>query len=265
MLRAFMSQWVALRRPRLLLGVVGAMVAAAAVATAIAVSTAGTASGTSLPPAATASTLADVASASGIATGIGGASALLGAIALAVAASIVAAEFSNGTIRTLLIREPRRTRLMAGRWMAIGSLVALAAGAAVLTSIAVAFVAARSRGIDTSLWTSPDGLRAAGGALIWTPASAVGYAALGAALGALLRSPGLSVGVGLAWVLPIESILASSWEQAGDLLPGRLLNALAQGGTGDVTLAVAAGGAAVWAVGLAAGACTAFARRDVVS
>lgn len=265
LLRPFTSQWVVLSRPRMLLGVLAAMIGAAVVATSISVSTAGTDAAVAGPPGSATSTLADLASVSGLVTGVGTASGLIGAIALAVAASVVAAEFSNGTIRTLLIREPRRTRLMAGRWLAIAGLVAMTAAAAVLASILVAFVTAEARGIDTSAWTSPDGLRAGRDALITAPASAVGYAALGVALGALLRSPSLSVGVGLAWVLPLENIIVTSWEALGDLLPGRLLNALAQGGTDDITLTAAAAGATAWSLGLAAVACAAFSRRDVTS
>lgn len=265
LLRTFLSQWVTLSRPRMLFGSLAAMIAAAVVATSIAVSTADTDSPTAAPPGSRISTLADVESASGIVIGVGTAAGLIGAIALALAASIVAAEFSNGTIRSLLIREPRRTRLMIGRWVAIASLVAMAALAAVLASILVAFVAAGARGADTSLWTSSDGVRAAAEAFITVPASAVGYAALGVALGALLRSPSLAVGIGLAWVLPLENILATSWEAAGELLPGHLLNALAQGGTDEIALGVSVVGATVWAGGLAAAACAAFARRDVLS
>jgi hypothetical protein len=36
------------------------------------------------------------------------------------------------------------------------------------------------------------------------------YGLFGASLGVLLRSPGLSIGIGIAWVIPIEAIIVGA-------------------------------------------------------
>lgn len=264
MRRALLAQWTALGRPRTLAALLGAVVLAACLATALAVGPAGE-QATGGPGAPAGSSIAALEPASGMVEGIASAASLVGAIALAFGASVVAGLFSGGTVRGMLVREPRRLRLLAGTWAAVASLVAAAAAVAVPVSAGLALAIAGARGLDTSAWTSAEGLGELLGALASVPASAVGFATLGVALGALVRSPGLAVGLGLAWALPAESLLSAAWDGAEGVLPGRLLAAVAEGGSAEVGLAAAAAGAALWAAAAAAGAAAAFARRDVLS
>jgi ABC-2 type transport system permease protein len=262
--RALLAQWTALGRPRLIAGLLGAVALATGIATAIAVGTAGSEPG-GRPGAPGGATIADVERASGVVGGVETGASLVGAIALALGASVVAGAFSGGTVRNMLVREPGRVRLLAGTWAGIATLVAAAAAIAVPLSAGLAFAIAGARGLDTSAWATGDGLGELLGALVTLPASAVGYATLGVALGAIIRSPGLAVGAGLAWVLPLESLLAVAWDGADRVLPGRLLAAVAEGAGAEVGLAAAAAGAATWAAAMAAAAAASLARRDVVS
>lgn len=90
-----------------------------------------------------------------------------------------------------------------------------------------------------------------------------GCPGFGTALGVLLRSTAVALGVGLAWFLPLEHIIQQSWVGASRWFPGLLFEAVARGGTTETSYAralvlgllVAAGGLVVGAVS--------FARRDV--
>ncbi len=261
--RAFMSQVVSLRRPRVVLGILGATVGAMVLATALAIGTAGDAAVARGPGAGVG--LSDVTGATGIVSGVDFAATLIGAIAFSLAAAMLGGEFTAGTIRNLLIRLPRRIPLLAGRTLAIATLAALSALVAVAATVPAALAAARSRGLEVSAWWTSEGMRALAEAGATLPAAAAGYALLGAAAGVLLRSPTLAIAIGLAWMLPVESILTATWDDAGRLLPGSLLTAVAQGGTGDVAMGAATIGALAWIAVLTGLAWWTFSRRDVTS
>src|SRR5438128_1453012 len=59
----------------------------------------------------------------------------LGIVAVGIVAYSMAQEFTNGTLRNLLVREPRRLHLMAGKALGLASFVA----AAVVLAVTVAF------------------------------------------------------------------------------------------------------------------------------
>jgi hypothetical protein len=60
----------------------------------------------------------------------------------------------------------------------------------------------------------------------WRPARSAG-----AAIGVLVRSTPLALGLGIAWLGPVEHILQLSWSNAANWLPGLLFDAIATGGT----------------------------------
>jgi ABC-type spermidine/putrescine transport system permease subunit II len=93
--------------------------------------------------------------------------------------------------------------------------------------------------------------------------ASVGYGLLGAALGVLLRSPGVAIGTAVAYVLPGEAIIvAAIWSNGDRWLPGRLLSALSQGGTSDVSYSHALVTLLVYAVVISVGILALFRRRD---
>jgi ABC-type transport system involved in multi-copper enzyme maturation permease subunit len=161
----------------------------------------------------------------------------------------------NGGMRNLLVRQPRRVRLLAGKLLAVAGLVTIA----VLVSVAA------GRGLDTGAWTTATGLQALASGAGDLVLATLGWGLLGAALGIVLRSPAPAVGVGVAYALPLEAILTAAWSQGARWLPGQLLGALATGGTADVTYARAAVLLAVYLAIALAAAATLFARRDVTA
>lgn len=252
MLHAFRSEWVKLGRARFLLGILGAVAAFTVLATVITITTAGqpgAGPGDATSP-------ADLAASDGVVAGLGSAVTFLGIIALSVAAYGVASEYQHGTLRTLLVRQPARLKLLGGTTLALGSLlVVMAAALATIVSAATALVVAPGQDVDTGAWSAgavPAGFGEVAVALL-------GYGLIGGFVGLLPRSPVAAIGVGVAWVLPVETILGAISSSMDDILPGQLLSAIAGGSASGADVLVACTYPAI----AATAAALAFARRDV--
>ena len=189
----------------------------------------------------------------------------VGTFLFVVFVGLMAAEFSRGTVRTMLLRQPGRTRLLAGKLAAVLSFAAVVLlGTEVLTWIA-SRVLAPGQNIDTSAWTSVDALGAAvadyGRTLFWV----TGYAVLGSALGVFIRSVPVALAAGIAWAGPFEHLVSDAWTQAPRLFPGLLLEAFAAGGTVDVSATRAFATLVVYLAVAATAAVVVFSRRDVTA
>ena len=188
-----------------------------------------------------------------------------GALMFVLFAGVVAVEFARGTFRTMLLREPRRLRLLAGKMAGLLAFAAavLAVGES-LTWLA-AILIAPSQGVDTAAWTSADalaqGLADYGAVLFWV----TGYALLGMTVAVLVRSVPVALAIGIAWAGPFEHILQDAWDPASRIFPGLLLEAFVVGGTPDVSAARAFAVVAVYAAVAATIAGTVFTRRDVTA
>jgi ABC-2 type transport system permease protein len=79
----------------------------------------------------------------------------------------------------------------------------------------------------------------------------------------VLRSPGLAIALGVAWVLPAEGIITAIWRDGDRWLPGQLLSAIAHGGTSSTSYSRALLLALLYAAVIAAGTLVLFRRRDV--
>ena len=132
------------------------------------------------------------------------------------------------------MREPRRVRLLSGKFLALVLFIGLVVVIAIGVSVALAFALAPGKGISTAAWTSSTGLNDMLQAVLHAFLAAVIYGVLGAALGVLLRSPAVSIPVAVAYLLPVEAIIVGAiWSGGANWLPGHLLDALAHGGNGD--------------------------------
>lgn len=177
----------------------------------------------------------------------------------------IAAEFSRGTVRTMLLRQPHRVRLLAGK---IGGLLAFAAAALALTEVLTwtsARLIAPGQDVDTAAWTSLDALAQAAGdfgnVLLWV----TGYAVLALALAVVVRSVPVALAIGIAWAGPLEHLIQEAWAPASRLFPGLLLEAFVAGGTPDVSAGRALATVAVYGAVAVAGAGALFSRRDVTA
>ncbi len=266
MIDTFRAQWIKLRRPALLWGVAGGVAAISALVTVLifANTLPQPGEGARFGPTQGVS-FAQLSGAGGLLTGMANAATLLGVLALSIAAGTMAGDHANGTLRNLLIRQPRRLRLLAGSWAALVSFAVAAVLLSAVVSGVVAVAMSGREGIDASVWFTADGWTASAKALAETAGAVAGYATLGAALGVLLRAPVTAVAVGVAWLLPLENILANTVDGSARWLPGQLLAAVARGGTTSVALGTAVATLVAY-VGVAAlASSTAFARRDVTA
>ncbi len=176
-----------------------------------------------------------------------------------------AGEFSRGTFRTLLMRQPRRVGLLSGKL--VGLLLFAAVGLAfgeLLTGVA-SLVIAPSQGIATGDWLSLDGLLAGvgdyGAALFMVTA----WAAFGTMLAVLVRSIPVALAIGIVWAGPFEHIVQDAWDPASRFFPGLLLEALSSGGTSEASVARVLILVSIYIVIAAAVAAVVFSRRDVTA
>lgn len=255
MIPAIQSAWVTLRRPSMLLTAFGGSVAAALLATTVTITSATDTPAAASGPGPAPSTIADLAASDGIVQGLANGLTFLGIVAVSLGAVAFASDFQHGTVRTLLVREPNRLRFLAGKAIALAGLLIAAALVATAAGAAAALALAPGAGVDTAAWSAASvatfAAQAAG--------AMVGYAALGAGLGLLLRSTVAAVSIGIGWTLAVEQLIASAWDGAKDVLPGQLLSAL---GDGSIT-AAGATVLALWLAAIAGTAATSFVRRDV--
>lgn len=273
MIRAFACEWTKLWRWRQFLAVWGVM---AGIVTLFAMLFFGTAGETTTAPGpgrpASFLTLADLAMPSGLTVTLRVASQILGIVSFVLVAGSMAAEYSQGTLKVLLSRHPRRTRLLVGKTAAlllfasIGVLLAGLAQAAAATSVAAA------RGIDTGAWWSAANLVDAAALLLRVVVSTWAWGLLGLVLAIVLRSAPAAIGLGIGYIIVVESILGLVVEDLHRYLPGQALQAFVSGGLQPVGqaanaqplgLAEAAIAGAIYAMLFAGVAAATFWRRDV--
>src|SRR4029450_7500816 len=105
----------------------------------------------------------------------------------------VAVEFSRGTLRTMLLHEPRRTRLLAGKMAGLLLFAAVVLAAAGGITWIAARLFARARGVTPGEWFSAaalgDALTDYASVLYWV----TGYALLGMMVAVLVRSVPLAL------------------------------------------------------------------------
>jgi ABC-2 type transport system permease protein len=188
-----------------------------------------------------------------------------GSLLFVLFVGVVAVEFSRGTLRTMLMHQPRRLRLLAGKLAALLAFAASVLAAVEILTWAAANLLAPTQDIATGRWLSSDALGQAvadyGSVLVWVG----GYALLGTTLAVLVRSVPAALAVGIAWIGPFEHLLQDAWDPAGRFFPGLLLEAFVAGGTSEVSATRALVTAAVYVALAAAVAGTVFTRRDVTA
>jgi ABC-2 type transport system permease protein len=188
-----------------------------------------------------------------------------GTFLFVVFVGVVAVEFSRGTFRTMLMYQPRRLRLLAGKIAALLAFAAVVLAAAEVLTWVSARLLAPTQDVATGSWLSVDalgqGVADYGSVLFWVS----GYALLGTTLAVLVRSVPVALAIGIAWAGPFEHLLQDAWDPAARFFPGLLLEAFVAGGTAEVSATRAFLTVAVYAGLAAAIAGTVFARRDVTA
>ena len=267
MRRIVASEWVKLRRKGMLaaLGGVVLVTILGAIITVLTVSSIASTKRSGRGPfgGKTSISFAQMASSHGLADALANAGTLLGVIVMGVVAASVAGEFSTGTLRNLLVREPRRAKLLLGKLLGLASAISLAVIVAAAFAVVAAVIAASSKGVPVHEWASASGIGAALGAVAELVVATLGWGVLGATLAIAFRSPVVAVVVGVVYALPLESIISAFSNSVGRWLPGKLLAALAAGGNSTASLTAASWTISLYAIVAIGFAVTLFTRRDV--
>jgi len=206
-----------------------------------------------------------LALASGSVNGFASVGGFLGIIALCVFAAQTAQEYTYGTLRNLLIRQPGRMKILIGKFISMALFAIAMITIAAVVSIAISYILASGAEVSTDLWFTSDGFDAIFTTFINVTISVVAFGIVGMVLGLLLRSPISAISFGVLWLLIVENLLIAVKNSLQNWLPGAQLSAIASGGAIDLTYkhALTVGGIYV-AVG-AIVASVLFVRRDVAN
>lgn len=158
-----------------------------------------------------------------VANALGGFPVFTGALVMIFGALAVGSEYGWGTLKTILTQRPSRLRLLAGKLLALATMVLAAVlilfAVGALSSSLIAAVESKPLGFPAPLDLA-EGV--AGGWLIMSV-----WCLLGVLLGFVFRSVALPVGLGVVWILAIESLIAgvadsllTGLRPLRDLLPG---------------------------------------------
>jgi ABC-type transport system involved in multi-copper enzyme maturation permease subunit len=179
--------------------------------------------------------------------------------------ALLAGEFSGGTFRALLLRDPRRLRIIVGKLA--GMLLVAAAMVAVVEActFVLSLIVAPTKNISTANWFSLNSVGAALRDYATVLAGVAGWAVFGTTLAVIFRSTPLALGVGFAWAGPFENIIVDSWQAGYRYFPGQVLASLIRGGTVELGIGRAVLTAALY-IGIAAAASLVLvSRRDVTA
>jgi len=263
MLAATRSELVRLRRPSLLAGWFGLTALFAVMINMVMFTT--VSNGTTLPPGAPGVSFPDAATLAapdGLVAGLSAASTLFGVITLSFWALVTGTDYGSGLIRLLVSAQPRRGRLLAGKVLALTAVTALTTLVAAAVNVLAALPAAEAAGVSTAAWTAHP-LSTLATACFDLFAALLVWGVIGLVLAVLTRSSAVAIGVGVGYVLVVESLAKMAAGGGSDLLLGTTLTALARGGSASLPYGSALGLALLY-VGLGLGLAGAvFARRDV--
>jgi ABC-2 type transport system permease protein len=261
MSRSFKAELVKLRRRRVAVVAIAGALAFAVIASA-AVFLSATQTG---EPRERGATLASLSEAGGATEAFAVGISFTGLVVLVLFIANFAGEFSQGTFRTLLMRQPRRLGLLAGKTAALLTLVAAVLALTEIFTVAASAALAPSQDVARDSWFGADGLGHAAGDYGTALLGVVSWALLGMAIAVFVRSIPVALGIGIVWAGPFEHIIQDSWTPAERWFPGLLLESLAVGGTDEVAFGRALALVAVYVAVAAIAAAVVFARRDVTA
>ena len=176
-----------------------------------------------------------LALASGSVNGFASVGGFLGIIALCVFAAQTAQEYTYGTLRNLLVRQPSRMKILLGK---LGSMklfaIAMVTLSAVL-AVSLSYLFAGVKDISTGAWSTPDARSAVLRTFINVLIATIGYGIFGMILGLLFRSPISAISIGVIWNLIIEGLLSAFVTNIDKYFPGQLLSIVATGGNDRIS------------------------------
>lgn len=189
----------------------------------------------------------------------------LSLIALSVFASQSANEYSYGTLRNLLVRQPSRLTLLGGKFLAMAVFTFVLITYVAIFNITLSFSESGLAHANTTLWMSEKAihtfLEVYGNMLLAT----IGYGLFGMSLGLILKSPMSAISISLLWFMLLENILSAALPEATKWMPGSALSAVSNGGAKIYSYDRGLMMSAIYVVLFGGVAAILFQRRDVAS
>jgi ABC-2 type transport system permease protein len=260
MIAAIRAGLVTFHRARLLL-----VTAATAVTFAVGSAAVGLLTAEPAGPGSDGGSLEAYAAAGGATLSFTSAAAFAGSFLLAVFAGAIGVEFSRGTLRTLLMQQPGRLRLVAGKLIALLAFFAVVLAFSMAVSWVASVLLAPVQDVSTDQWISRDGLFATLEDYATVMLCVVGWALLGTALGVLVPSLPVAVGIGIFWAGPVEQVFGEAWEPAARWFPGLLLESLLDPEPGGPGTARALGLLTFYCLAAAVTSALVLQRRDITA
>ncbi len=263
MIRIFKSEWRKLRRPTLFLGTLAAVIGLTGLISSLLFLLLDSERGNGREGMII--TRETLALPNGLYVGFANSAGLLGVIALCVFAAQTAIEYTNGTLRNLLVREPRRLLLLAGKYLAMISFALITVCFSAIVSVGISATLANVKDVNTDLWYTSSALSLFSSTFGNVLLSVISYGTVGMTLGLLLRSPISSISIALAWILVVENILSATVDGISKWLPGQLMSSIPVQFGVDFSYSWALIGSASYLLISGAAAAILFKRRDVVN
>lgn len=221
------------------------------------------ASGVGAPSRRAGTTLAALAGTGGGTEAFAVGASFVGFLVFVTFIALLAGEFSGGTFRALLLRDPHRLRVIVGKVVGILLVAAGMVAAAEALTFVVSLLVAPGRSVPTGEWFTLASLGAAARDYGTVLAGVTGWAVFGTTLAVIFRSAPLALGVGFAWAGPFENIVVDSWSTGDRVFPGQVLASLIQGGTTELALGRAVLTACLYGAVAAGATLLLVTRRDV--
>jgi ABC-2 type transport system permease protein len=260
---SFRAEWERLSQRRLLLASAVLVVVCAVGGTVLVLSAAEPAR--EAAPGALSPTIESLSSSGGGTEVFRSAAALGGTLTFIVFVGLFALEYSRGTYRTMLLHQPGRIALLAGKLAGMLAFAAIVLAALEVAMSVAALLLASAFDVSTAHWTTVDALGSALGDYAMVMLWVTGYAVFGMTVAILVRSVAPALAIAVAWAGPFEHLVDRAWSPARDYFPGLLLEAVGAGGTGGVSATHAALAAGAYIVLFALLTATVFSRRDITA
>ena len=176
-------------------------------------------------------TAAELSHATGFLYGFKLVGTFLGLVALCVFASQTAQEYTYGTLRNLLVRQPARMKVLAGKFISMKIFAAAMVIFAGTITISLSYALAGHAKVSTSLWSSGAAMHLLAQATLNIFIQTLSFGLFGMILGLLFRSPSSAIAVGVIWTLILETILGAVISSTSKWLPGANFSNIGEGGS----------------------------------
>ncbi len=201
----------------------------------------------------------------GLVSGFVSTATLLGVVALCIFAAQTAQEYTFGTLRNLLVRQPSRMKLLMGKYLSMIFFALIMDFLSLIVSVSISYGLAGHAHVSTVAWSTAAGFHALAQSFWNVFLATIGFGTFGMILGLLLRSPISSIAIGVIWVLIVESLLGAVVKGADKWLPGTLIGAVGNGGDAGLTYSRSLGVSLAYLVVGSAVVALLFKRRDVAN